>query len=481
MSVVKPAFYKTPPNADGGFRWTPSVPYSSQPAQSNRVCDRCIQKKVKCDLGYPSCSNCCDAGERCVYSRVRKRPGPSKGSRRVAKRPKKVDQSPENDFTTGQSTVSRQIMPITPQLTLDDAETLMLHCSLLLPTQAFELGQRFGCTINTVFPLFRRESLLEQLQNGTICGALLPIIYALSTKGTETNFLSGNVDVHAALVSLAESAKIEAESVTEPLALNQWRTACLLAWYCFHQTPGNSEAIRITMLTQKAYQCGLHQIDSLENQESFGWDNMGEELLEDWRHVWWAVYILDCCASFSTATPHQVETESIRTALVQNKPQLDINQSTPSEKLFLPPDRADLWRLAQDIASSGGDNAASLHQVISILLKEVVTTYRRRCQNPSVSSEQNMSALEDYLSAVQLALPSNYMRQTRDILRGETDNNCHWRLMTLLKIHSARLLMRLPCGTLNTPGWDIRWEENLEICYRMVEVIQKWDSVERCV
>lgn len=48
------------------------------------------------DLGYPSCSNCCDAGEGCVYSRVRKRPGPSKGSRRVAKRPQKVDQSPEN-------------------------------------------------------------------------------------------------------------------------------------------------------------------------------------------------------------------------------------------------------------------------------------------------------------------------------------------------------------------------------------------------
>ncbi|KAL5592412.1 hypothetical protein FOBRF1_013438 [Fusarium oxysporum] len=367
-------------------------------------------------------------------------------------------------------------MPITPQLTLDDIETLTLYCSLLLPTQAFELGQRFGWTINTVFPLFRQGALLEQLQDGTICGALPPVIYALSAKGTETDFLSANVDVHAALVSLAESAKIEAESVTEPLALNQWRMACLLAWYCFHQTPGNSEAIRITVLTQKAYQCGLHQIDSVENQASFGWDKMSDALLEDWRHVWWTVYTLDCCASFSTATPHQIETESIRTALVQNKPQLDINRSTPSEKLFLPPDRADLWKLAQDISNSGGDNAASLHLVISILLKEVVTTYRRRCQNPSPSSEQSMSALEDYLSAVQLALPSNYMRQTRDILRGETDNNCHWRLLTLLKIHSARLLMRLPCRSrsLDTPDWDIRWEENLEICYRMVEVIQQW-------
>lgn len=107
------------------------------------------------DLGYPSCSNCSDAEEGCVYSRVRKRPGPSKGSRRGTKRPQKVDRSPKmgepaldwwttslgfltlhTDCTTGQSTV---MMPITPQLTIDEAKTLTLHCSLLLPTQAFEL------------------------------------------------------------------------------------------------------------------------------------------------------------------------------------------------------------------------------------------------------------------------------------------------------------------------------------------------------
>ncbi|KAH7145461.1 hypothetical protein B0J13DRAFT_553540 [Dactylonectria estremocensis] len=491
MSGVKPAFCETPSNSGGLIRWAPSVPPSNQPAQLNRVCDRCIQKKIKCDLAHPSCSNCNDAGHGCTYSHVRKRPGPTKGSRRGGKTARKGDQSPENDCTTGQSasetisplppvadipsSCSQQTQPITPQLTLDDTETLTLYSSLLLPAQCFELGQRFAWTINTVFPLFRQAALSEQLQNGIICHVLQSVIYALAAKGMETDFWSGNVDVHAALVSFAESAKIEAESVIEPLALNQWRTACLLAWYCFHQTPGNDQAIRIAMLSQKAYQCGLHQIDSVENQASFGWDTMSEALLEDWRHVWWAVYILDCYASFSTATPHQIETESIRTALVQNKPQLDFSQSPPSQKLFLPPDRADLWKLAQDISNTEGDNAANLHLVVSILLKEVVTTYRRHCQNPSPSSEQSMSALEDHLSAVQLALPSNYMRQTRDILRGESDSNCHWRLLTLLKMYSARLLMRLPSRSLDTPDWDVRWQENLEVCYRMVEVIQQWD------
>jgi hypothetical protein len=56
--------------------------------------------KPQGDLAHPSCSNCRDAGEGCIYSRVRKRPGPRKGSRRGTNRPRKVDQSPENGELT---------------------------------------------------------------------------------------------------------------------------------------------------------------------------------------------------------------------------------------------------------------------------------------------------------------------------------------------------------------------------------------------
>ncbi len=325
-----------------------------------------------------------------------------------------------------------------------------------------------------MFPLFQQGQLVDQLKNGTICHSLPSIICAVSAKARETYFWRRDMDVDAELSCLAESATIESENATEPLALNQWRTACLLAWYGFHQTPGNGEAIRIALLTRKAYQCGLHQIDSAEDKASFGWDSMGEETLEDWRHVWWCISILDCHASFLTATPHQVEPESTRTALPQNTTPSDSSQNPTARKFYLPSDRAGLWKVVQEISSTEGDKTFGLHMAISTLLKEVVTLRRLHIQSPSQSVQERTSALEDHLSAVQLALPRNYMWQRRNIIQGESDASYHCRLLTLLKIYSIRLVL-LPLRSLDSSQWNERWQENLDICQHVVAVIQQWD------
>ena len=326
-----------------------------------------------------------------------------------------------------------------------------------------------------VFPLFQQGQLLDQLNNGTICHSLPSIICAVSAKARETYFWHRDMDVDAELSCLAESATIDSENATEPLALNQWRTACLLAWYCFHQTPGNGEAIRIALLTRKAYQCGLHQIDSAHDKASFGWDSIGEETLEDWRHVWWCISILDCHASFLTATPHQVEPESMRTALPQNTTPPDPSQNPPSRKFHLPSDRASLWKVVQEISSTEGDKTFGLHMAISTLLREVVTLRRLQIQSPCQSIQERTSVLQDHLSAVQLALPRNYMSQTRNIIQGESDASYHCRLLTVLKIYSTRLVLCSQLRSLDSSQWDGRWQENLDICQHMVAVIQQWD------
>ncbi|KAH6988445.1 hypothetical protein EDB80DRAFT_170604 [Ilyonectria destructans] len=52
---------------------------------STRVCDSCIRKKVKCDLGRPKCSRCFERGHTCTYSSTRRRPGPVPGFKRASR------------------------------------------------------------------------------------------------------------------------------------------------------------------------------------------------------------------------------------------------------------------------------------------------------------------------------------------------------------------------------------------------------------
>ncbi|KAF9776004.1 hypothetical protein IL306_005859, partial [Fusarium sp. DS 682] len=284
---------------------------------------------------------------------------------------------------------------------------------------------------------------------------------------------------HPAFLSLVpeqlyELATVQAGSIFEPSALNQWRTTCLLAWYGFHQYPGNAQELRITALVRKAYQYGLHQIDSMDNQTSFGWDTASPDSLEDWRHVWWCIYLLDSYSSFATAAPHLVETESIRTALLQGgSPKL--HDFRPRE-LFLPFSRDSLWKLVQDITMSGVEQTFNVHLVINTLLKDVVALFRLNKQNPCDSIRDRIFVLKDHLSTIQLALPHNFMRHTRDVLAGETVAIYNIRLQTLLKIYAIRLVLCLPSRRLDSAHWPIAWEQNLEICYQMFDVLRQWDT-----
>jgi hypothetical protein len=70
-------------------------------------------------------------------------------------------------------------------------------------------------------------------------------------------------------------------------------TQALLAFYSFHQYPGNEAWTRIGQLTRKAYQCGLHQIDNSDRFSAFERDSMTKDELDEWRRVWWFIYCLD--------------------------------------------------------------------------------------------------------------------------------------------------------------------------------------------
>ncbi|CAI7607757.1 unnamed protein product [Penicillium manginii] len=68
------------------------------------------------------------------------------------------------------------------------------------------------------------------------------------------------------------------------------------------------------------------------------------------------------------------------------------------------------------------------------------------------------------------------MQRTPDAIGGELLPGFNARLQTQLKFHSIRLLLNLSGLRKDTNPWLSQWQENLDICYRMFEVIQYWDS-----
>jgi hypothetical protein len=288
-------------------------------------------------------------------------------------------------------------------------------------------------------------------------------------------FSCKTADIDEALSHSLDSGTVEVEGITDSAALNEWQKACLLSWYGFHQYPGEGHTARVAVLVRKAYQYGLHQIDNEANRTSYGWDFLSEEWLEDWRRVWWCLYFLDCYVSFSAGIPHQVELQSVRTALLRHSPLSELSQGFQF-KIYVPPDLASLWETILGISAMQSTEGFSLHLAVSNLLKEALIIDRLHKQNPCQSARQRMSILEDHLFAVQLSLPTNYLRCTQDLPGEESDSSYHSRLLVLLKFFSTRFLVRYPWYPLDANEWATRWQETLEICYRITAILQRWDA-----
>ncbi|PCG88251.1 Transcription factor [Penicillium occitanis (nom. inval.)] len=354
-----------------------------------------------------------------------------------------------------------------------------VYCSLIGSKSRSELTQFFNSTVNVCFPLFQRDTLLKVLELENT-HPLPRVVHGISAKLIGDSDIGAESKADSELrqwVQWVHAQKTVADSVLDPKALYEWQTACLLTWYGFHQRLGTEDEMHmaISNLTRKAYRFGLHQIDSSGNRGCYGWDTLDEPKLEDWRRVWWCVFSLDSYSTFSTATPTQVEAESIQTALPLD-PKVPSSQFSHSSGILLPTELHGLPAVTQDIRRGLVDKNFGLHMVVNSLLKEAVAVHRLSKQNPGVYISGRISALRDHLSALQLTLPPNYMRPTSDFIGGELLPGFNSRLQTQLKIHSIRVLLSISALRMDPSQWLSQWQENLEICFRMFEVIQQWDT-----
>ncbi|WAO91717.1 Zn(2)-C6 fungal-type domain-containing protein [Fusarium falciforme] len=477
--VTRPSIQSTNP-----VRWASS--------RRSRVCDRCIRQKIKCDLNQPCCSACDAYGHTCSYSRTRKKPGPIRGSSRRPGRPASAASPTASSSDSQDITVINESFGVTwhiastpeatgepnptaqPLNTLSDAaKTLNTFSSQLSEEARHELAHTFASTVNASFPLFPLHTFPTQLRGGEVSEGLASIVYAISAKLTGATL---HMDLDAALSSLVESSTAETSSISKPNALNEWRAACLLAWYGFYQYQGQKIDDCISNLARKAYHIGLHQIDSLSNVSTFGWDLLSEAAAEEWRHVWWSIYLLDTHLSYSTATPSQIQPDSIGTALLRG----DLTRTTASArngaKTLIPTDQADLWKVIQEIVTVNGRDIFGLHIAVNALLKEAIAVHRRGRQNPRYPTQERISELEDCLCGIRLSLPFNYLRMVRDVAGGESVASYHCRLLTILKLQSTQMMLGLPGRQVDEAQFQANWRENLETCHRLFEIISHWDK-----
>ena len=125
--------------------------------------------------------------------------------------------------------------------------------------------RNFDTHIHPSIPLFPKGKLFQQYEYGAISRNLLLTIFAVTAKilGPPSCWSDGSVE--DCVRYLLQTNVIDKDSPSTGLSLDDFRQTCLLAFYAFHQYPGERAWMRIGHLTRRAYQCGLHQIDNRLN------------------------------------------------------------------------------------------------------------------------------------------------------------------------------------------------------------------------
>ncbi|KAI0194833.1 hypothetical protein EV127DRAFT_200980 [Xylaria flabelliformis] len=483
----------------------------------NRVCDRCIRKKVKCDLQRPGCSRCLEAGSLCTYSAERKKPGPPRGSRRQKHGTTPASSvSTETHATPGdqadafltpdQHSLAHESGIVFPDIveglclprgdvqefggfSLQDPtyglpdlgarshrENIGLYPGYSLShEQEKELLVHFFNEVHPAIPLFRIEHFLRQYDDGSANRNLLVAIVTVAAKVlSPINFWKPE-DVEICMKFLLETMSPETTSTDTHNSLDSFRLECLLAYYEFHQSPGSSSWMRISSLARRAYAVGVNQIDNPELCSAFDRTAVTEDDIEDWRYLFWCIYCLDSYSNITVGTPPVVELESINTALARRPHDQVHSLSTSIPKIFLPDDVEDIWETAKAVVSNGTMVNYNLHMVTTTALRQAGYILRLRAEGKRLYTR--IAAVKGAIAALRLSLPSRYLNPARNTLSGESCIEHHIRLTNILHLQMASLIITIPRGfEKDEAGFMQNWMGSLEPCQNIVSVVEQWDN-----
>ncbi|KAJ3466679.1 hypothetical protein MRS44_004243 [Fusarium solani] len=297
-------------------------------------------------------------------------------------------------------------------------------------------------------------------------------------------FASGDSDLDSHIDLMLSSGSLQEDMCGDSLSLDQFRKACLLAFYEFHQFPGQQAWMRVGKLTRLAYWIGLDRLDRFESLPShnLGWGATSQDDCEDWRLVWWFVYRLDTYANLSSGTPYLIDDRLVRTALICDQESDCLPESRRSHqkpRLYLPPHPDGLWELVPAITSASHQTSLfNLHIITATATRQAGRALQSHMIGAPDETVASLADLERRLSALRLSLPKNYLNPMRNAFSNETHSGHHARLITVLHLLMARLLVSImSCSRLDEGDeWLLSWQQVLETCQDIASISEQWNS-----
>ncbi|KAK8086465.1 hypothetical protein PG994_001439 [Apiospora phragmitis] len=448
---------------------------------NGRVCDRCIRKKVKCDLQRPQCSRCSEGGFSCVYSTERKKPGPPRGARRNKALTPPSDHISITTVVPAPTTrlPSPQMHPTSngshrdSLVTFDAAEFSAASSPFGVPL-AMDHSRFPGYTLDTYE---ERSLFMEQYEAGIISVELIVAMAAMTARirGTVPSWTTDCVDM--CLASLLASTTSDEDLNLSRGNLSHFRLECIMAFYEFGQFPGTTSWMRVSRLTRKAHALGLNQIENPNLCSACDTRLATEHELEDWRYAWWCVFTLDSYVNAASAACTIVDHESINTALVR-RPLDGPSPEVPFHtlpKLFLAEELSNIWRTTQEVFTQRHTSGININMIMAATVRDAGTLVRLRTEKGAERLMLRTARLKNDLASLKLSLPPHYLSLTRNALQTETDAEYNQRLLNVLLYHAVRQAVYMPTGlTVGSEEWTSDWAALHETSREIAMLVRHW-------
>lgn len=326
-------------------------------------------------------------------------------------------------------------------------------------------------------PIFSRENFLHSYRNALCSKDLISTMAIITAK--LIGFAPEGSDLDTRIDHLLSSNHLELDIIGDSPTLDQMRKAYILAFYEFHQFPGDQSWMRIGRLTRIAYRVG---IDKLERLPTFypDWAAISNDELQEWRLLWWCIYKIDSYTNLAAGTPYLIDKDFINTALMMSHPRtLSLNgRADDSKTVYLPTSSQGLWEVIPALTSDPDTFLANIHIVTVTAMRDIALVgrvYFLREHTGTVEEAFNEAGRQ--LSALRLALPFGWLNTDRNALAGESQSNHHARLVTIFHLSFAELFLGvLNCRGEEGDGWTRSWQKVLENCQNVARAAAQWDS-----